>query len=342
MKKQNDYQIKLTQLQGAKVYAQLAKEVNAAGILRRDYVYYTILTTLTLTAFFISLFFLYRAQSAVSLVLWSFPFSFFAVQIGGLMHDAGHGAIFSSVKNNDLAGRFFGGFVSFGYTSWKKRHNAHHAHPNNEETDDDVIDYPFLTFNEERVLKSKGISKTILKRQVFLYYLIQPLFAIVMRITFFVTYFQKYAKRNFVEIAFYSVGFFAWFILPFILFDFPKALFILVIPSLLSGAYMANIFAPNHKGMPIVKRGTKLSFFEEQIATSRDVDSNPILDYIYLGLNFQVEHHLFVNCPRNKLHLITPYLEKACRKTGIKFHRVDVIKSNKIILGELMRLSATI
>lgn len=104
---------------------------------------------------------------------------------------------------------------------------------------------------------------------------------------------------------------------------------------------MYNIFAPNHKGMPQLPKDIKISFMEHQIMTTRNIYGHWLTDFVYLGLNYQIEHHLFPNCPRNKLKLITPYVEDICRKMNLEFTRVSVLESNKIILSELNRIAKT-
>lgn len=42
-----------------------------------------------------------------------------------------------------------------GYSEWKPKHNAHHAHTNEVEEDPDV-DIPLLSFTEERYVKEKA------------------------------------------------------------------------------------------------------------------------------------------------------------------------------------------
>ena len=54
---------------------------------------------------------------------------------------------------------------------------------------------------------------------------------------------------------------------------------------------------PNHKGMPILGPDTELDHLRQQVLTSRNVIPNPVVDYMYGGLNYQIEHHLFPNMP---------------------------------------------
>ncbi|MGD9891196.1 MAG: fatty acid desaturase, partial [Dehalococcoidia bacterium] len=67
----------------------------------------------------------------------------------------------------------------------------------------------------------------------------------------------------------------------------------------------------------------------------RNITPGRFVDFMYFGLNYQIEHHLFPTCPRNKLKLITPYVKEICARTGLEYTQADIITSNRIILGEL-------
>ena len=61
------------------------------------------------------------------------------------------------------------------------------------------------------------------------------------------------------------------------------------------GLYMGSTFAPNHKGMPLLPRDSKVDFLRRQVLTSRNIKGNWVMDTFMGGLNYQIEHHLFPN-----------------------------------------------
>jgi fatty acid desaturase len=121
------------------------------------------------------------------------------------------------------------------------------------------------------------------------------------------------------------------------LFPFYKASIFFLITNVATGLYLLSIFAPNHKGMPQMKKGIDYSFIEQQIVTSRNLTSHWITDFFYLGLNYQIEHHLFIDCPRNKLSLISPYVRELCEQYDIPFVEMGVWESNRFIFAELKK-----
>lgn len=324
---------------GASAYAALKQIVTKEGILKRDYGFYALLAAFVFSGFFFSLYYVVITALSWQLFFWSLVFSFFTVQIGGLIHDSGHRAIFSSSKLNDIFGYFCDAFVTIGYGSWNVTHNAHHAHPNTEDEDPD-IELLLHSFTKERFAKQRGLLKFLSKFQVYLYYPLRSIVPITRRLSS-IRYFK--AKRKWSmwwEVTLWAMGIFIYFVLPFLVFPLPKALFLFIFVNLTTGFYMSNIFAPNHKGMPQIAKNVKISFLEHQILTTRNIYGHPITDFVFLGLNYQIEHHLFPNCPRNKLKLITPYVKEICERLNLDFTEVSVLESNRIILSELKQIAA--
>lgn len=330
---------KISALDGASAYAALKQEITKAGILDRSYTYYFFLALFITCGFILSAYYIVRTPMSWQLVFWCLSLAFFSVQIGGFIHDGGHRAIMKSPKNNDFLGYLFDTLVAIGYSSWKIAHNAHHANPNVEDEDPD-IELPFHSFTKERFARQKGLYKALSKFQVFLYFPVRSLVALNFRFSH-LKYFKKTKKWSmWWEVMIWAIGFSIYIILPFVLFPFSKAILVFLLVNLGMGFYMSNVFAPNHKGMPQIAKGVKISFLEHQIMTTRNIYGHPLTDFVFMGLNYQIEHHLFPNCPRNKLGKITPYVKKICRKLNIEFTQVGVMESNKIILSELQQIAA--
>lgn len=279
------------------------------------------------------------SESLLAAGIFSVLFAFFVVQVGGLVHDSGHRAIFKSAKNNDILG-FLGSFlIATAYTNWKKRHNLHHAETNLENDPD--INVPFLCFTSERFSSKRGFEKFISTYQTYMYFPILFLIPIAERYDALLYFTKRMNRKYILEMIIFMVGASAWFFLPFFIFDFTKALVVVLIYNAVSGFYLGNIFAPNHKGMIELKKSSAISFLEHQIITTRNIRPNPLTDFIYLGLNYQIEHHLFPNCPRNKLGQVTSYVKDVCSNVGLEFTETSIIESNKIILRELHRIANT-
>jgi len=325
----------LTPAEGRALYAALRADVIDAGILHRDYRYYAILTVSLLLATAISLFYLIRLPASWPLVAWAVAFALLAVQLCGVIHDAGHRAVFRSTALNDLLGGSVAGLLAMGFHSWRVQHNAHHAHTNVEGRDPD-LDIPLHAFTLRQFRRQGGLWRYARRYQAAFFYPMRTLVVFSRRIAD-VGYFrrQRMSPRLLAEIALWTAGIAAWFIVPFLVFPLVKVLLLFAVVHPTMGFYLSNVFAPNHKGMPQLPEGTELSFLEHQIKTSRNITPGWFVDFVFFGLNYQIEHHLFPTCPRNKLRRITPYVRAICARTNLEYTEAGVVASNRIILGEL-------
>lgn len=328
---------KITPVAGNKLYAQLRKQVTQAGILDRSYFYYSVLIPLEFACFFFFLGLFIIQKNPLPVVIATVGVSIFSVRFGGLIHDAGHRALFKSSLINDLFGYFCSSFIAFPYLVWQVKHNAHHAHTNEEGADPD-LEVP-ISFTGEMMKRNTPIVKIFRKYQAWLFYPLGSLVSITFRIKAFKFYMKELTPKVFVIMTLQFIGVLVWYVAPFFVFPLWKALLFVLLSSEVGGFYMLNIFAPNHKGMPQLEKGVKISFLEHQIITSRNIYSHWATNYLYMGLNFQIEHHLFPNCPRNKLKLITPYVREICKKYRLNYMQMGMLESSRFILSELHETS---
>ena len=82
--------------------------------------------------------------------------------------------------------------------------------------------------------------------------------------------------------------------------------------QVLAGLYLALAIAPNHKGMPTWTAGQPATFLERQVLSSRNIVPHPVTDFVFGGLNYQIEHHLFPTMPRVHLRRARAIVEPYC------------------------------
>jgi fatty acid desaturase len=309
--------------------------VIAAGILDRDYPYYAILIVGLALALTVSLYFLIRTPVSLPLVAWAAAFALVSVQLCGIVHDAGHRAVFRSKTLNTLLGWSVAGLLAMGFRSWRVQHNAHHAHTNVDGLDPD-LDIPLHAFTLRQFERQGGLWRYLRRYQAAFFYPMRTLVVFSRRLSEIAYYRrERFSPRLLAEMVIWAAGIAAWFIVPFFVFPLDKALLLFAVIHPIMGLYLSNVFAPNHKGMPQIPEGTEISFLEQQISTSRNITPGRFVDFIYFGLNYQIEHHLFPTCPRNKLKQITPYVKAICARTGLEYTQAGFVQSNRIIIGEL-------
>ena len=128
--------------------------------------------------------------------------------------------------------------------------------------------------------------------------------------------------------------------LVFLSLPFWQGLLFITVNQLLLGLYIGSTFAPNHKGMLILDGKLQLDFLRRQVLTSRNVKSSPVNDFLYGGLNYQIEHHLFPSMPRNRLKEAQKIVRPFCREHLISYYETGVIQSQREILQYLHHVSA--
>lgn len=179
----------------------------------------------------------------------------------------------------------------------------------------------------------------IKKYQLFTYYPIGTLASLTMRYKRYDYFKENFGPRIYWEIALFTASFCVRYVLPFALLGFHKALLFLIVSTMVEGLYMFHLFAPNHKGKPELGTNIKMSYLEQQIITSQNVKGNALTDYIYMGLNYQIEHHLFPRTPRCNFLKMRPYVKEVCKKHGLNYSETSVIQSNRDILSTLNSVS---
>ena len=106
--------------------------------------------------------------------------------------------------------------------------------------------------------------------------------------------------------------------------SWPIALVFLAVQMGIFGFYMGASFAPNHKGMPLIPKDSRLDFLRRQVLTSRNIGGGKWVDVLMGGLNHQVEHHLFPSMPRPSLRRAKPIVQAYCKEHNIPYKQVSL------------------
>ena len=320
---------------------ELRKRIAKEGLLNKRPAYYIGKSLSTFAMFLVSItLFLYIKHPLIR-ILDAIFLAFIYVQFGLIGHDIAHNQVFRSQKICKWIGTLYWNLLlgaSMSY--WSKKHNSHHAHPNELGKDPD-IDLP-LIFSHSQKIPSNFILKKIQAYQAYYFFpLISLAYVSVVSASFFhlLEEMKQGAYRSYGEFFLFLIHYGLYFWLVFSSLGLLYAIIFITVHHLAGGLYMGTVFAPNHKGMPIVdKQMTNLSL--QQIATSRNIRSNPFIDFWYGGLNYQIEHHLFPTMPRKNLKKARIFVKEFCKKHNINHHETGVLQSFAEILKGLKHLEA--
>ena len=321
-------------------FADLRRLVRDGGFLERQRGYYAFKFSLTLGMLAASLALIALVDTLWIQLLNAVFMAFVFTQIGLVGHDAGHQGIASSPKRNDYFLLIAGALVWLNGSWWVDKHNRHHSNPNDVDADFDV-NLPIIAFTEEQAKSKTGLARAIVRYQAFLFFPLLLIEAVSIRADSAQFLLRrknvKYPVTEWLLLIAHPVAYFSFVF--YFLSGWDAVLFILVHQSLV-GVYMGSIFATNHKGMLMLDSNSKLDFLRKQVLTSRNVRANPVTDFVYGGLNYQIEHHLFPTVPRNKFKQLQVVVKDFCKERGISYHETGVLRSYREVLGYLHQVSA--
>ena len=323
-------------------FAELTRIIQEKGLLEKRLGYYTfkVLSTLALLALSIT-FLLVVENFWLQLVNAAF-LAFVFGQIGYVGHDAGHLGVCRSVRGNRIIGYCVNFLISLSQSWWITQHNQHHRTPNNLEEDPHTL-IPLLAFSEESAQLKRGILRLLVGYQAFYFVpllLLEGLGIRVAGIQFLIG--TRKTKYIVPEAGLMALHFVVYFGLLFYALSPWQVLAFAVIHQGLFGLYYGLIFAPNHKGMLLLDKNNPLDFVRTQVLTTRNVKPNMLVDLMYGGLNYQIEHHLFTMMPRKSLGKARPIIKEFCRQREIAYHETGTLRSYREILGYMHQVGASL
>jgi fatty acid desaturase len=268
--------------------------------------------------------------------------AFFFMHVSFLMHDVGHRQIFRSSATSRAIGMLLGDLlVGVSYTWWIDKHNRHHRNPNHVDLDPDV-EFAGLAFSEEQAMAKKWPWTLSVKYQAFLFVPLLLGEHLHLHLVSAAHVLSGRAKAPWTEGILLACHHIACFAIIFTVLRPLPAVAFLVCGKALGGLYAGLVFAPNHKGMLMIDSGSDVSLFRRQVLTSRNVRSGLINDFLYGGLNYQIEHHLFPFLRQDQLPAAQAIVKPFCRERGIRYHETGIFQSLKEILQHLHEVGASV
>ena len=321
-------------------YPTIKQMVRERGLFEPQPRYYSFKILFTLSLLGLSLAFLFLVHDVWLQMLNAAFLAFVDGQLGFLAHDIGHRQVFRGRWKNVIGGLIFGNLLlGMSEEWWITKHNRHHSHPNHLDQDPD-IDVPLIAFTDEQALAKRGIPRFIVRYQRYFYLPITALLGFSPRNLSIRFLLRKESSRPWLEVIFLTAHFVLYFGLLFAVLGVGPGLLFAGVHHALSGMYLGSTFAPNHKGMPVLEADNDLDYLHRQVLTARNITAHPFTDFWYGGLNYQIEHHLFPNMPRNRLGEAQVLVKEYCRQLGISYHETSVLQSYREIFAELHRVSA--
>jgi fatty acid desaturase len=308
-------------------YARLSRAVRRAGLMDRrtgDYAWRIAITATLLAAG-------WAAFVVIGNSWWQLTVAVFlavmCTQVGFLGHDAGHRQISAARERSYVLGLLLGNLgigLSFGW--WVAKHNRHHANPNTEGADPDIM-LRALAMTAGQAAASRGVTRIVFRYQAFLFFPMLLAEAFSVHSASIRALSRRAWRHRWAEAVLLAVHFAAYLTVVFLVLSPVKAVVFILVQQGLFGVYLGASFAPNHKGMPILSGHDQHDFLRRQVLTSRNIRGNWLTDLALGGLNYQIEHHLFPSMPRPSLRRSQPLIREYCRQHGLPYTEASLLGS---------------
>ena len=263
-----------------------------------------------------------------------------SAQFGFIAHEASHRQVFRNNKLNDAAGLLLANlFAGLSYGFWLRKHNKHHQRPNQIGQDPDIA-IRVLSFTTESKESKRGLEKWVSDRQGYLF----PLLLLFTGFDLLLDSFAGLARKDrklstrVLEFSLMMIRQITPYVVFAIMFGPLWALALWFVMMMTFGFFMGAAFAPNHKGMPLVSKDSKLDFFSRQVLTSRNIKGSWLKDNLMGGLNYQVEHHLFPSMARPNLRKAHDIVAEYCKENDITLVEMNLLASYKAIMQHLNKV----
>jgi fatty acid desaturase len=338
----------LASRQAATLFSEILERVKAAGLLKKKPSFYiirlavfaVIATGLWVAGGFVGAL---TAQEGTWILL-GFAIAgllgIVSAQFGFIAHEAAHRQIFRSNKVNDWFGLILANlFAGLSYGFWQRKHNKHHQKPNFIDEDPD-INIRVLSFTVESRNRKKGLERWISDRQGFF-------FPVLLFFTGFDLLLDSLAglarkdrpmKMRLLEFGLMLIRQVVPYVVLGCTYGWLWAIALWIFMMMIFGFFMGAAFAPNHKGMPLIEKGSKIDFFQRQVLTSRNIKGSWLKDNLMGGLNYQVEHHLFPSMPRPNLKKAHKLVVEFCAEHNIPLVEMGLFSSYRVVMQYLSKV----
>jgi len=335
-----------------KSFRAFRQKLEDQGFFERSYAWYAYKTFTTLALWALGIFFAFTGNWMISAcfmgVFWQ--------QAGWLSHEYCHHDVFKSRKANNAFVYFSSNFLQ-GYSVnwWKDRHNTHHAITNVLEDDPDVSNLPLFLWDVKDigfVYKPEGeqsikfkIAKHLVPYQAYYWIPFTPLLKIIWMLQSFLFSRELHQHPNKSLRATY------WFEHSLLLAHhvWVAALLYWTMPSLyaatmwwllangIGGCFIAIIVFTSHYACDLYDPNDRcqLNFVDLQLYTTRNINPGVFMDWFAGGLNYQIEHHLFPQMARNRLHEVSLLTRQWCAENNVPYQCESFTNCIKLLLLRL-------
>ncbi|KAK3276425.1 hypothetical protein CYMTET_15490 [Cymbomonas tetramitiformis] len=277
---------------------------------------------------------------------------FFWQQVAGIGHDIGHNAVFHQMKKDNLGGLVVGPLLTgISIAWWKRSHNVHHIVCNSVENDPDIQFLPLFAITEKMFGKfwstyhqkwftTDAVAKLLVRYQHFLFYPVMAVARFNLYVQSWALLFSKDRIYNRKQEMACMLLFIGWNAALLSQLPSDERLRFLLLSHAVAGVLHVQICL-SHFSMGTYNghayNDESDEWFKMQCATTLNIATPPLFDFVHIGLQHQIEHHLFPRLPRHNLREARKYVKPLCEKHGIVYHEPGFFQANVELVRTLYR-----
>ena len=306
-------------------YAELAAEIRRLGLMDRQPLFYTGLLTAILVALTACVSGLLLLRESWWALLLAPVLGLLSAQLGFYGHDATHRQISRRERPSRLLAMAVANLLNgLSYGWWLDKHNAHHAHPNDLESDPDVY-AGAVVFDRGQASVRRGFAGWVTRYQVWLYLPMLTLEGLNLHYSSVRAVLRPGLRHRRTEAALLALHLTGYVALLATTLTWPQALAFFAVHQAVFGVYLGCSFAPGHKGMPVLEPEQAADPLLRQVLTSRNVRGGRLVSIAMGGLNYQIEHHLFPSMPRPSLPRAQRVVRRFCAERGVSYEEASIV-----------------
>lgn len=327
-------------------FRALRQELLRRGLFHTRWQYYAKMAMWYTALFTASLYFTIVCTNRTSHIVGALMMGLFWQQIAGLGHDLGHSGV-SHCLDRDY---FFGATVGNALTGistgwWKRSHNTHHVVCNSIEHDPDIqhlpifavspsiFEYPVVSSYHGKTFYMCHLARCLVSNQHYIFYPVM----LVARFNLYIQGWRLILSPTGGELRYRRTEAAA-----LLIFGVWVSSLVLTLPTwaetvgwvLISHATTGLLhvqIAISHWAMHTYHghgyNDASDEWYITQLRTTMNVLTPPILDWFHIGLQFQIEHHLFPRLPRHNLRTAQKLVRAVCDKHAIHYNEASFFRA---------------
>ena len=267
-------------------------------------------------------------------------------QLAGLGHDLGHSGVTHNFHLDHRIGSSLSSLMGLSTCWWKSDHNTHHVVCNAVEHDPNIQYLPLIavtphafakgpTFStyHKRWMGMDRVARALVSYQHIFFYPVMAVARINLYIQGLIYLIAKPDTIHYRSLELCSLTvFFSW--VGFLVSCVPgwrqRLLWVLVshgVAGVLHVQIVLSHFAMRFY-MGRAYNDAEDEWYVTQLKTTMNVDTWEWFDCIHIGLQFQIEHHLYPRLPRHNLREARRMILPICKKYGFDYHEPGFFRGN--------------